>query len=101
MATPNTSGSETEHHIPGAATTATRDWWNFAIFSIGGVAALGLVVVLFGAYLTPNDTLIVSGTIIMLLAVIAWILAACYVLVTIAKRWFTPGDKKSRGPQPR
>lgn len=78
MATPKTPSTELGHDTPVAEQRAKRDWWNFAIFSIGGVAALGLVVVLFGAYLVqPENTgLIVTGTIILILAVIAWIFMA-------------------------
>ena len=97
MATSRTPSTELGHDDPVAERHAKRDWWNFAIFSIGGVAALGLVVVLFGAYITPHDTVIVSGTIILLLAVVAWILAACIVVANVAKQWLTPRDRKSRG----
>ena len=96
MAAPRTPSTELEPDAPVAESRAKRDWWNFAIFSIGGVAALGLVVVLFGAYLTPSDTAIISGTIIMLIAVIAWILAVCFVIVDVVKRWFLIRDKRSR-----
>ena len=96
MATHGTPSTELGPDTPVAEHRAKRDWWNFAIFSIGGVAALGLVVVLFGAYLTPNDTAIISGTIIMLIAVIAWIFAVCFVIVDVVKRWFVIRDKRSR-----
>ena len=99
MATPGTPSTELGHDVAVTKHRAKRDWWNFAIFSIGGVAALGLVVVLFGAYMTPHDTLIVIGTIILLLAVVAWLLAACLVMANIAKQWLTPRDRKSRGPR--
>ena len=96
MATLRTPITELGHGAPVAEHHAKRDWWNFAIFSIGGVAALGLVVVLFGAYITPNDAAIISGTIIMLIAVVAWLLAACFVIVDIVKQWFIIRDKRSR-----
>ena len=96
MSTPKTPSTELGHNAPVTEGRAKRDWWNFAMFSIGGLAALGLVVVLFGAYLTPNDSAIISGTIIMLIAVIAWILAVCFVIVDVVKRWFVIRDKRSR-----
>ena len=96
MVTHRTPSTELGHDAPVAESRAKRDWWNFAMFSIGGVAALGLVVVLFGAYLTPNDTAIISGTIIMLIAVIAWILAACFVIIDVVKQWLIIRGKRSR-----
>ena len=96
MAAPRTPSTELEPDAPVMEQHAKRDWWNFAIFSIGGVAAWGLVVVLFGAYLTPSDTAIISGTIIMLIAVIAWILAVCFVIIDVVKQWFLIRDKRSR-----
>ena len=78
MAAHGTPSTELGHDPPVAESRSKRDWWNFAMFSIGGVAALGLVVVLFGAYLVQpeNAGLIVAGTIILMLAVIAWIFMA-------------------------
>ena len=96
MATSGTPSTEMGHDAPVAEHRAKRDWWNFAIFSIGGVAALGLVVVLFGAYLIPNNAAIISGTIIMLVAVIAWFFSVCFVIVDVAKQWFVIRGKRSR-----
>ncbi len=85
MDTPKTSSTELGHDTPVAGQRVKRDWWNFAMFSIGGVAALRLVVVLFGAYLVQpeNTRLIVAGTVILILAVIARIFVA---LTTIGSR---------------
>ena len=63
MATPRTPSTGLGHDPPVAERGAKRDWLHFAIFSIGGVAVLGLVVELFRAYITPLDTLIVGRTI--------------------------------------
>ena len=74
------------------------NWLNFALFSIGGVAAIGLVVILFGAYLMgkENTGVIVSGTIILMLAVIAWIFTGLIMVGNLIWRIAT-----SRGNKPR
>ena len=69
---------------------AEHDWLIPAVFIIGAFAALGLVVVAFGAYLTPSITTVVVGVAIMLLAATAWIIAALYLMVSILKRLFIP-----------
>ena len=82
--------------------SAVDRWLNFALFSIGGVAAAGLVVVLFGAYLmeTNNDGVIVAGTIILLLAVVAWIFAALIMTGDlIRKLLISRGSKPCKSPQ--
>ena len=66
------------------------DWLIPAVFIIGAFAALGLVVVVFGAYLTPSITTVVIGVVIMLVAATAWIVAALYLIGGILKRLFTP-----------
>ena len=60
---------------PGATTT---NWLNFGFLSIGAVAAVGLLLVLFSAYaLKPaNVNIIIVGSIILLISVVAWIVAA-------------------------
>lgn len=67
-----------------------HDWLIPAVFIIGAFAALGLVVVVFGAYLTPSITTVVIGVVIMLVAATAWIVAALYLIGGILKRLFTP-----------
>ncbi len=98
MATPGTPSTELGHDAPVAESRAKRDWWNFAMFSIGGVAALGLVVVLFGAYLVQpeNIGLIVGGTIVLMLAVIAWIFTAFAMIGISVWQWITVRGKKAR-----
>lgn len=77
---------------------SATDWLNFALFSIGGVAAMGLVVILFGAYLMEpqNAGVIVSGTIILMIAVIAWIFAGLTMVGNVIWKLIT-----SRGITPR
>ena len=67
-----------------------HDWLIPAVFIIGAFAALGLVVVVFGAYLTPSITTVVIGVAIMLVAATAWVIAALYLIGGILKRLFTP-----------
>ena len=72
------------------APAAEHDWLIPAVFIIGAFAALGLVVVAFGAYLTPSITTVVVGVAIMLLAATAWMIAALCLMVGILKRLFSP-----------
>ena len=78
--------------------SAVNNWLNFALFSIGGVAAVGLVVILFGAYLmeSENAGVIIAGTIILMVAVIAWILTALIMVGDLIRKLVT-----SRGNKPR
>ena len=76
----------------------SNTWLNFALFSIGGVAAIGLVVILFGAYwMEPENTgVIVAGTIILMLAVITWIFTGLIMVGSLIWRMIN-----SRGNKPR
>ena len=79
------------------------DWLVPAVFIIGGVAAIGLVIVALGAYLAPNApnlAAVTAGVAIMLLAAIAWIFAAAYLIARIVKRRFTGRRPASRPGQP-
>ena len=69
------------------------DWLNRAFYIIGAIAGIGFLVVLFGAYAVPKlwvnqegTTIVVVGTIVMTLAVIAWIAAAAIMITMIIKR---------------
>ena len=73
-----------------AEPAAEHDWLIPAVFIIGAFAALGLIVVAFGAYLTSSITTVVVGVAIMLLAAMAWVIAALYLMVGILKRLFSP-----------
>ena len=74
------------------------NWLSFALFSIGGVAAIGLVTILFGAYLMEpeNAGVIVAGTIVLMLSVIAWIVTALAMVGNLIWKMVT-----SRGNKPR
>lgn len=75
---------------------APRDefyWLNRAFYVIGAVAGIGFLVVLFGAYAVPEiwvnqpgTTIVVTGTIVMTLAMIAWIITAAVMISMIIKR---------------
>ena len=73
--TPPSTGSPQ----PGATTT---NWLNFGFLSIGAVAAIGLLLVLFGAYAVKpaNTNIIIVGSIVLLISVVAWIVAALVML---------------------
>ena len=92
----NTSNARNDRQSANDSVAATpmsaaeHDWLIPAVFSIGAFAALGLVVVAFGAYLTPSITAVVVGVAIMLLAAMAWVIAALYLMVGILKRLFSP-----------
>ena len=77
---------------------AVSNWLNLALFSIGGVAAIGLVVILFGAYLIEpvNTGVIVAGTIILMLAVIAWIFTALTMVGILVWKLITSRGNKAR-----
>ncbi len=77
--------------------STSSKWLDFALFSIGGVAAAGLVVVLFGAYLIepPSSGVIVVGTIVLLVATIAWIITALVMIGDIIWKLITSRGSKS------
>ncbi len=83
---------------PKSGGAGSNNWLNFALFSIGGVAAVGLVVILFGAYLMePENTgAIVAGTIILMLAVIAWVFTALIMVGNLIWGMITSRGNESR-----
>ena len=83
--------------------TDGHNWSNVALFSIGGVAAIGLVIVLSGAYLVKPEsvTMIVAGTVILMLAVIAWIFTALAMIGSLIWRLITSRGKKARKRLPK
>ena len=111
MATPNTPANPIEtarlpladrRDASGAqkSGSAVDKWLNFALFSIGGVAAVGLVMILFGAYLVASDSLIVAGAAILSLATIAWILAALAMVGDLAWKLVSARGKRPRKSLP-
>ena len=104
MARHETQSSELIASAPAESEESTRnDWLSPIVFIIGGVAAIGLVIVAWGAYFAPNApnlTAVTAGVAIMLLAATAWILAATYLIASLVKRWFTDRRPASRPGSP-
>ena len=73
-------------------------WINFAMFSIGAVAVIGFLVIMFGIYVLEPDsvTMILAGMGILLIATIAWLVAAWIMLGSFILGLFTSRGKKSR-----
>ena len=71
-------------------------WFNAVIFSLGGVALFGILVLLFAVYVLDKwvskgwifDAVAVSGALAVVLAGIAWIVVAWVVIWITAKRWW-------------
>ena len=105
MSTPNVPTEEIVAVGPsrGDGTTSSHSveigWFNAIMLIIGGIAALGFVVVMAGAYLIDNVPAILAGTIAILIAAVAWIIVAGYWMATIFKRRFISNDKAMRGVQ--
>ncbi|MDE0212640.1 MAG: hypothetical protein OXL37_04680 [Chloroflexota bacterium] len=75
-------------------------WLDYAFYVIGGVVGIGFLVVLFGAYLVPNLVVILVGTIIVIVGVVAWILAALLMIAIMLKSLFSRGGKTIEPHQP-
>ena len=73
-------------------------WINFAMFSIGAVAVIGFLVIMFGIYVLEPDSvaMILIGMSILLIATIAWLVAAWVMLGGFILGLFTSRGKKSR-----
>ncbi len=65
------------------------------------VACIGAVVALLGTYVTPNIVVVFAGTIIIALALVAWIATTGLMLWWIAKFRFTVHGSPSRAGPPR
>ena len=85
---------------PQPRATATN-WLNFGFLSIGAVAAIGLLLVLFGAYAVKpeNANIIIAGSIILLISVIAWIVVALVMVIDLFRQLVASRrDKQLRKP---
>lgn len=69
------------------------DWLDYAFYAIGGVVGIGFLMVLFGAYLVPNLVVILVGTIIVIVGVVAWIIAALLMIAIMLKSLFSRGGR--------
>ena len=68
-------------------------WFNAVVLIIGGIAAIGFIVALAGAYLIDNVPTILAGTIVTLVAAIAWIMVSIFWMGNVIKRRFTSRDR--------
>ncbi|MYC32428.1 MAG: hypothetical protein F4X64_04550 [Chloroflexi bacterium] len=97
MSTPNVQRDpiESRNRGPSLMRLPNIGWFNAAMLAMGTTAAIGFLVALGGAYLAaiPNPGAILAGTIIVLLAAIAWIVAGLFVIISIAVGWFTSCGK--------
>lgn len=83
---------------PGARYT---NWLNFSFLSIGAVGAIGLLLVLFGIYAVKpeNVNIIIAGSIILLISVVAWIVAASVMITNLFRHLVAlRRDKQLRTP---
>ena len=83
---------------PGATSTS---WLNFGFLSIGAVGAIGLLLVLFGAYVVKpeNANLIIAGSIILLISVVAWVIVASIMIIHLFRHLVAlRRDKQLRTP---
>ena len=106
MATPNAQNEEIG--IDGApsvkpaakASPSVDDWMGIASFVLAGIAATGLLVVIFGVLLTPNDLAILIGAGIVILSGIGWAILTSIMLVSTIKRWFNDSGKANTTVSP-
>ena len=82
------------------SSTSADDWMGAASFVFAGVAAIGMLVVMFGVFLTANDTAVLAGAIIVSLAGLGWLVVGLMMIFSIGKRWFTFSRKASKAPPP-
>ena len=99
MATPNVQNEEIE--IDGApsvnpiakSSPSADDWMGAISYLAAGIAAIGLLVVISGVFLIPNDLTVLIGSIIVSLAAVGWTIAGVVMLVSIIRRWSNSSDK--------
>ena len=79
----------------------TDSWMGTASFIFAGISGVGFLLVLFGAYLTPNDLLILIGAGIMTMAAVGWVIVAVMMIGSIIRRWwFDIFGKANKGMPP-
>ena len=83
-----TGGSSASQPVTPASLTR-KEWMDVASFIFTGVAAVGLLVVVFGVFLTPNDVALLVGASIITLAAAGWLVSAVTLIVGIIKQWLT------------
>ena len=71
-------------------------WVNVLYFTVAGITAVGLLLVAFGAYFTPNDLLILIGGSITILGAVIWTVLAILTIVGMIRLWFTSDGKADK-----
>ena len=76
---------------------------NIAMFSIGAVTIIGMLVILFGIYITKpeNVVIIFIGMIFLVIAVLAWGVVALVMIGHLIRGIVISRGKKRRKPPPR
>ena len=109
MATPTVQSEESETSLKpsdktiGEATHTKDDrdeWMGIASFVLAGVAVIGLLVVIFGLFLTPSELIILIGACIVTLDGIGWVIVATTMLISIIRRWLSDLGKANTPAQP-
>ena len=106
MATPNVQNEEIE--IDGApsvnptvkSSPSADDWMGAISYLAAGIAAIGLLVVIFGVFLIPNDMTVLIGSIIVSLAAVGWTTAGVAMLASMVRRWSNSSDKARKSASP-
>ena len=108
MAAPTTrtneirAGGSSASQPEAQASLTRKEWMDVASFIFAGIAAIGLLVVVFGVFLTPNDMAILVGASIVSLAAFGWLAAAIMLIAVIFKQWLiSPGKPSAPGPSTR
>ena len=92
---PGPAAASSEARKSGATENA---WINFAMFSIGAVAVIGFLVIMFGIYVLEPDSvaMVLIGMSILLIATIAWVVVSWIMLGSFILGLLTSRGKKSR-----
>ena len=72
-------------------------WLNRAFYVIAAVAGVGFLIVLFGAYAIQDDTTLIAGTTVIVLAVVAWIITTI-IMVAMMFTYFGRILRRILGP---
>ena len=104
MATPDATSENTHTGASPAisagkksATLTARDWVNTVSYTIAGITAIGLLLVVIGALLTPSDLFILIGVGIVCLGSVGWIMLAILAIAGTIKRLFTSSERAGTG----
>ena len=106
MATPNVQNEEiaidgTPSIEPTVKDSPSADDWMGAIsYLAAGIAAVGLLVVISGVFLIPNDLTVLIGASIVSLAAVGWTIAGVVMIVSIIRRWSNSSDKAHKSASP-